>query len=41
MLCSAEPEAVNFTLTQKEDSGKTLVITVSFVLCVPTKVGSP
>ena len=40
MLCSAEPEAVNFALTQKEDSGNTLVMTVSFVLCVPTKVCS-
>ena len=28
MLCPAEPEAVNFTLTQLEDSGNTLLLTV-------------
>ena len=28
MLCAAEPEAVSFTLTQEEDSGNTLVLTV-------------
>ena len=41
VLCAAEPETVNFTLTQKEDSGNTLVMTVSFILCISTKVSSP
>ena len=28
VLCAAEPEAVNFSLTQEEDSGNTLMLTV-------------